>query len=620
MMRRILSVWLPHWPITRLTRGSSASPDRPLVTVETIRGVRHLVAVGGHGEAQGLRPGQTLTDARAVCPSLLPVEAEPAGDEAALARLAAWCERYTPMAAPDPPDGLWLDITGCTFLPAADMSPSSWPGLSRPSPPAAVAQRMAGTRPIGIGLEEGAEKSSPSPCGRGVGGGGWAARRQDWRSCDRPALCHCDPSHRPPPARGGGESMRRLAPILMPVGTSPAMTGKQAGGEACLVQDLASRLERDGIPCRLAIAGTTGAAWALARMGKDQEILPPGGEKAALADLPVAGLRLDTGTVTGLRRLGLRTVGDLLQIPRAQITARFGAMPVLRLDQALGAMEEAIDWPRPPIEWQERLAFAEPIGTPEDLARALTRLAERLCGRLAEQDKGGRRFVARFFRVDEVVPQIAVTTALAVRDPGYLTRLLGEKLDTVDPGFGVEVIALEAEIVAPLQAPQGRLADLATPDATDRLAGVVDTLTNRLGSDQMSRAAPYASHVPERAVRHVPPLPVSQPSWVNDPGAPRPIRLLRRPEEIEVIAPVPDDPPIRFSWRGVAHRVRAAAGPERIAAEWWRGRRAGKRPDTDLVRDYYRVEDSDGARFWIFRAGLHAEDRMPRWYLHGLFG
>ena len=216
MMRRILSVWLPHWPITRLTRSASASPDRPLVTIETIRGVRHLVAVGVAGEAQGLRPGQTLTDARAVCPGLLPAEADRAADEAALGRLAVWCERYTPMAAPDPPDGLWLDITGCTAV---------------------------------------------------------------------------------------------------------------FDTEAELARDLASRLERNAIPCRLAIAGATGAAWALARMGKDQTILPPEQEKAALADLPVSSLRLDAGTVTGLRRLGLRTVQDLLRIPRAQITARFGALP-----------------------------------------------------------------------------------------------------------------------------------------------------------------------------------------------------------------------------------------------------------------------------------------------------
>jgi protein ImuB len=500
---------LPHWPITRLNRDVSASPDHPLVTIEAIRGVRHLVAVDAHGEAQGLSPGQTLTAARAVCPALVPLDADPVADKAALARLAAWCERYTPMAAPDPLDGLWLDITGCTAV---------------------------------------------------------------------------------------------------------------FTGEAELAQDLAARLGRNAIPCRLAVAGTTGAAWALARAGTDRTILPPGEERAALADLPITSLRLDAGTVTGLRRLGLRTVRDLLRIPRAQITARFGALPVLRLDQALGGMEEAIDWPRPPIEWHERLAFVEPIGTPEDLARALAQLAERLCLRLAEQDKGGQCFVARFFRVDGDVPRIAVSTALPVRDAGYLGKLLREKLDTVDPGFGIEVIALEAEIVAPLKAPQTRLADVVAQDAGDRLAGVVDTLSNRLGADRVSRIAPYPSHVPERAVQRVPPLPVRQPAWVDDPAAPRPIRLLRRPEEIEVIAPVPDDPPVRFRWRGVSHRVRAAAGPERIAAEWWRGKRSGERPETDLIRDYYRVEDADGARFWIFRAGLHAEGRMPRWYLHGLFG
>ncbi len=500
-------MWLPHWPITRLSRTACASPDRPLVTVETVRGVRHLVAVGEAGEAHGLSSGQTLTAARAVCPALVPIDADPLADEAALARLAAWCERYTPMAAPDPPDGLWLDITGCTAVFA---------------------------------------------------------------------------------------------------------------GEAELARDLAARLERNGIACRIGVAGTTGAAWALAHAGKHRTVLPSGEEKAALADLPVTCLRLDAGTVTGLRRLGLRSVRDLLRIPRPQLTTRFGAQPVLRLDQACGGMEEAIDWPRPPIEWQERLAFAEPIGAPDDLARALGELAARLCRRMAEQDQGGQRFIAWFFRVDDVVPRIVIGTALPVRDAAYLAKLLREKLDGVDPGFGIEVIMLEAETVAPLMAPQGGL--LAAERAGDGLAGVVDTLANRLGTDRVSRVAPQASHVPERAVRRVPPLPVRQPSWVDDPAAPRPIRLLRRPEAIEVIAPVPDDPPIRFSWRGVAHRVRAAAGPERIAAEWWRGKRSGKRPESDLIRDYYRVEDADGARFWIFRAGLQTEERVPRWYLHGLFG
>jgi protein ImuB len=509
MMRRILSVWLPHWPITRLARDVSGSPDRPLVTVETIRGVRQLAAVGVHGEARGLRVGQTLTDARAICPGLTAVEADPVADAAALARLAAWGERYTPMAAPDPPDGLWLDITGCAGI---------------------------------------------------------------------------------------------------------------FDNETNMLQDIATRLERDAVPCRLAVAGTTGAAWALAHEGEGEVVLPPGQEKAALAPLPISSLRLEAGIVVGLRRLGLRTVQELLRIPRGEISARFGASPMLRLDQSLGATEEAIDWPRPPVDWFERLAFAEPIGTPEDLAEALSRLCQSLCKRLAEQDKGGQRFVARFFRVDDLVPRILVSTALPVREPVYLAKLLHEKLETVDPGFGIEVIVLEAESVAPLRMPQARFADMTVADTTDRLASVIDTLTNRMGSERVWRAVPFASHVPERAVRHDPPLPVKQPSWAADPAVQRPIRLLRRPELIEVIAPVPDDPPIRFRWRGAFHRVRAAAGPERIAAEWWRGKQAtDQRPETDLIRDYYRVEDSDGARFWIFRAGLHAADRMPCWYLHGLF-
>ena len=280
-------------------------------------------------------------------PALVPVEADPVADEAALARLAAWCERYTPMAAPDPPDGLWLDITGCTAVFAS---------------------------------------------------------------------------------------------------------------EAELAQDLATRLERNAVPCRLAVAGTTGAAWALAHAGADRTILPSGEEKAALADLPITSLRLDAGTVTGLRRLGLRSgAGSAAHSARAD--HRRGSAPC----RCCGWIRRSARWRRPSIGRVRRSSgmsawpFAEPIGTPEDLARALAQLAERLCRRLAEQDKGGQRFVARFFRVDDVVPQIAVGTALPVRDAGYLAKLLREKLDTVDPGFGIEVIVLEAETVAPLRAPQTRL-------------------------------------------------------------------------------------------------------------------------------------------------------------------
>jgi len=516
-------VWLPDWPITRLHRAGFAPPAEKLATVETERGLRRLVDVSAAAAALGLRPGQALAGARAICPDLKLAEADPAGDAEALGRLALWCERYTPLAAPDPPDGLWLDITGCAHL---------------------------------------------------------------WN------------------------------------------------GEEALAADLARRLEAGETPCRVAVAGTTGAAWALARrIGGDAApvILAPGEEREAIAPLPVGLLRLPPAAVAALRRLGLRRIGELYRLPRADLAVRFGASIVLRLDQALGQVEEAIAWPRAAPPWLERLAFAEPIGTPEDLERALALLAERLCARLAVKLLGGRMFAARFFRTDGEVPHIAVATALPVHAPAYVAKLLGAKLETVDPGFGVDAVTLEAEAVAAVAPAQPGFDAPAAggASATDGapLAAVVDALANRLGPERLWRVAPRASHVPERAVERRPaldPAPMTRkaPAWERDPSQPRPIRLLRRPEPIEATAPVPDDPPVLFRWRGALHRVRAAAGPERIAAEWWRRAPRSERDgvaETDLVRDYYRVEDTEGARFWLFRAGQHGGGRTPQWYLHGLF-
>lgn len=512
-------MWLPGWPILRLRR--KASPDRPAVTVETSHGVRRLAAIGPDAAAQGLHVGQTLADASSLCPGLIASEADPVADAAALAALASWCERYTPLAAADIPAaggeyGLWLDITGCAHL---------------------------------------------------------------------------------------------------------------FGGERELAGDLQTRLARNGLSAHLAIAGTPGAAWALAHAADAGAyttactILAPGQERGALERLPVALLRLDPPVAAGLRGLGLRRIGDLARLPRGGITTRFGRLPVLRLDQALGAAEEVIAWPRPPAPFTEKLEFPEPIGTPEDLARALDVLTAQLCALLAGQDLGAHRLVAMFFRVDNTARQIAVATALPSHETAYLASLLRAQLETVDPGFGIEAMRLHAEETALLAAPQTGFAAIVANQEASRLGLTIDRLANRLGQDRIWRAAPRASHVPERAVQKIPPL-QAQPSWVTDPAAPRPVRLLRRPEPVEVTAPVPDDPPMLFQWRRRLHRVRAAAGPERIAAEWWRvtdANPAEKTAETDLIRDYYRVEDMDGARFWLFRTGLHGGGRIPRWYLHGLF-
>ena len=452
-------------------------------------------------QAKGVAPGQRLTSARAVCPELLVHEADPAGDATALRKLAATCERYTPLAAPDEPDGLWLDITGCAHL---------------------------------------------------------------W------------------------------------------------GSEQALARNLAARLAHRGHRSRVAVAGTPGAAWALTRTGS--ELCLPGVDDPAclpeeLARLPVAALRLDARTASDLRRVGLRTVGQVARLPRAGLSARFGPTPVLRLDQMTGRMTEPIAWPCPPVPWEERLAFAEPVLAPEDLQRVLLLLAERLCARLLAAEQGGRRFTAEFFRVDGARPALSVSTSLPVREPAYLHKLLAAKLDTVDPGFGIEVARLSTDRTAPLRAVQTEFAG----DTVDgQLAAVLDRVVNHSQPRHVWRTAPGRSHVPERASVRVPPT--ETPRWPAE-SLERPFRLMR-PEPIEVLALLPDHPPAQFVWRGVRHRVRAATGPERIAREWWRGAFGGERPETDRVRDYYRLEDAEGARFWVFRAGLSS----GRWFLHGVFG
>ena len=337
--------------------------------------------------------------------------------------------------------------------------------------------------------------------------------------------------------------------------------------------------------------------------------------------MPLTLLRLDPRAVAGLLRLGVRTVADLARLPRGDVVARFGPAPVLRLDQALCRGPEPIAWPHPPPPWSERLAFAEPIGTPEDLARALHLLAERLGTRLAAAHRGGQCFVATFLRVDGARPALRIATARPVHEPAYVGKLFAAKLETLDPGFGIDAAVLEAEAVGPLAPTQSGLAEFGAPTAGD-LAATLDALANRLGPGHVWRPAPAPSHVPERALRRADPL--SRPEgWPLPGGAkpgPRPVRLLRRPEEVEATAPVPDDPPILFRWRGVVHRVRAASGPERIAAEWWRGPRDETREEADRVRDYYCVEDAAGARFWLFRTGRSAGAPGARWFLHGVFG
>ncbi|MBW3616990.1 MAG: DNA polymerase Y family protein [Proteobacteria bacterium] len=419
----------------------------------------------------------------------------------------------------------------------------------------------------------------------------------------------------------------RFSPAVAPDGPDGLfldVTGGAApwGGEAAWLHDLLTRLSRAGAPARAAVADTAGAAWALARFGQADRIrIRPGAQADALRPLPVAALRLPPAAQAGLPRLGLTTVGQVSTLPRAQLAKRFGASTLLRLDQALGTADEALPFRRPPTPWFERLAFFDPLSAPEDLRRAVGDLLHALCERLAAEGQGARRFETVFHRADGCSFPVRIGTGLPARDPDRLLKLFAPKLEFVDPGFGIDAVTLTADRLEPLGERQTRL-DQET-DVQDALAALVDQLGARLGESRVWRAAPQESHVPERAVTRRPAsaplsgfgLP-SGPGW--DPERPRPMRLLPRPEPVEAMAAVPDNPPLVFTWRGRRRRVRRAEGPERIAEEWWLD--AAAVPAVNRVRDYYAVEDGEGERFWLFRDGLYRAGETPRWFLHGLFG
>ncbi len=439
----------------------------------------------------------------------------------------------------------------------------------------------------------------------------WCTRWTPWAALDAPDLA-------PPPAA-------HHAIWLDVTGVAHLF-----GGEAALLEDLCIRLTHFGFAASAALADTPGAAWAVSHFAtrKTRRVVRKGGARAALAALPVAALRLDPAAVEGLERLGLRRIDALAALPRAALARRFGARVLERLDQALGRAPEPLSPALPAEPLRVRLAYAEPIGHLEAVAVGLRRLLASMEARLVETGLGARRLVLSLYRVDGKCVQVMVETCAPARAPRHLMALFEDRLDGLALGFGVDLMTLDAPVTAPLAAAQPVLDGLAGPGrprgrAGDALGLLIDRLDNRYGRRNVHRLVPHASHWPERAQRRAAPLchETASRRETADSGAwsahrHRPLRLLARPEAVEAVAMLPDEPPMMFRWRRVMHRIVKADGPERLAAEWWRGENAGAE---DALRDYYRVEDADGRRFWLYRDAPYDAGRSPTWWLHGLF-
>ena len=402
------------------------------------------------------------------------------------------------------------------------------------------------------------------------------------------------------------------------------------GGEEAMRQDIVRRLSLQGFKARTAVAGTVGAAWAFARFGTKRVVA--GTElRETLQPLPLAALRLDAGKIDALARVGLKKIADLEDRPRAPLAARFGAQLLRRLDQAQGVEDEPIA-PRLPLPpYIAERCFAEPVTHEEFILQTIEHLAADLARRMEQRGEGARALHTTLYRVDGAVRRLSVATSKPLRDTRALCRLFRERFatlaDELDPGFGFDVVRLSVTAAENVAAAQIDV-DATVKDHAD-IDHLIDRLGVRFGIRRVKRFGFAESHIPEFAVVETPaadPPPLAgegdhraamvEGALAQDALGPiRPMRLFERPEEIDAVAEVPDGPPARFKWRRVAHDVARAEGPERIAMEWWRDE-AGRM----LTRDYFRVEDAHGRRFWLFREGLYGrETNAPRWFVHGLF-
>ena len=377
------------------------------------------------------------------------------------------------------------------------------------------------------------------------------------------------------------------------------------------------------------------AAYALAHEKAEAQlpaILLSGDEREGLFNLPVSALRLSGKTLILLRRFGLTRIGQLYDIDRKALVRRFHSREAaeavcLRLDQALGQRPEPFEPFRPPPDHCMHLSCPEPLTDGAGINAGLVMLSNRLCKALAARGLGAQTFVFRTFCSDGGLYCVRVNAAQPVCAADHLLRLFKERTDSIDPSFGIDLMQLEAFRTAPMAVGSHPLSGaLAQADIDESaLSKLVDRINARLGEDRVTVTAPLSRHLVDMA-EEVRPFSGKIPKGILRTGTVhglRPIRVFERAEPVEVISEVPDGPPLRFVWHRLVHCVTRADGPERTAPEWWTylPPPPGEPRTLPRTRDYYRVEDTEGRRYWLFREGLHGDKRgtNPDWFLQGLF-
>jgi len=380
-------------------------------------------------------------------------------------------------------------------------------------------------------------------------------------------------------------------------------------GDLSYVADIKKKLNTRGYDVRIAMANTVGVAWAVARFGKEPLIIADGMHIEALMCLPPEALRLEPDAVGRLHKLGLHHVRQFIKMPRSSLRRRFGLSFLQQVDKALGQEIELIEPVLPVALYQERLPCMEPIVTATGIEIALKRLLNTLCLRLQQEQKGLRTAVFKGYRVDGKVEQVDIVTSRPSHTINHLFKLFKHKLQTIEPALGIELFVLEAPTVEDHFPQQEKMWEGSVGLEDVRVSELVDRIASRAGMNAIHRYVPDEHYWPERSFKPASSLQEKvTTAWRADKL--RPLQLLPVPQPIEVTAPIPDYPPMLFRYKGQLHTIVRADGPERIEQEWWL--QQGEH------RDYYRVEDEEGHRYWLFRLG-HYHDKIDRWFIHGFF-
>jgi protein ImuB len=496
-MTRIVAIVFPHLMTDWILRRQPELKEAPFALAMAERGRRVIKAVNALAQTKGVFVNMVVADCKAIAPELQVLDYDPEQSKKLLKALAEWCIRYAPIVSVDLPDGLLLDVSGCTHL---------------------------------------------------------------W------------------------------------------------GGEEMYLKTIYERFKKIGYDTQLAIADTIGCSWAVCRFGNSISVVEPMKQAKTLSILPPAALRLEEVIVEKLIKLGLQSIGSFMNMPRTALRRRFGASLLMRLDQAVGTEFEMIEPVKPIPPYEERLPSMEPILTSTGIEVALKTLLETLCERLNSESKGLRTCLFICYRLDGTSQAIEVGTNRPSRNVKHIFKLFEIKIQQIEPDLGIELFVIQAPVVEDLQNTQDALWAMTTSNEA-AIAELLDRVAGKTGTDAIHRYLPAEHYWPERSVKITSSI-TDKPEipWRTD--LPRPLHLLAKPDPIEVSVPIPDYPPLLFTYKDVLHTIKKADGPERIEQEWWII--AGQ------YRDYYCVEDEHGGRYWIFRLGDYYTGD-PKWFIHGFF-